>query len=636
MAARQSVQVFRRNRLTFAQFHRAAVGFLADQHTLDTVKCVVVEDADLVVQVLTVAAQLGIDNGLGAFVALDAFACEHLHVNHSAAHAGWHPQRSVFHIRCFFTENRTQQFFFGRKLGFACGRYFADQYVACLHFRTNIDNAAFIQTVLHFFGQVRNIARDVFRTQLGIARHHVQFFNVDRRIAVVCGHFFANQNRVFVVVAVPRHEGDGHVLTERKFTQIGGCAVGNQIAALQYIAFVHGRTLVDVGGLVGTCEFHQIVNVHTAFGCGRFIIVHAHHHAVCVHILHHAATTGNNGGCTVHRHGTFDTRTYQWLLGAQARHSLTLHVRAHQGTVRIVMLQKRNQRSGNGYHLTGRHVHVLHTVGSCQNSFAFFTAGNQFVFQFAGFFINFRVRLRNYITTFFNCRQIIDFIGHFAVYHAAVRRFQEAVIVGACINRQRVNQTNVRTFRRFNRANTTIVGRMHVAHFKARTFACQTARAQCRHTAFVRDFGQRVGLVHKLRQLAGTEKFLNGSRNGFSINQVSRHQTFAFGLIQTLFHGTFHACQTCTELVFHQFANGTHATVAQMVNIVHFAMAVAQLHQRSNRHHDVFHAQNMQFGFFFAHAGKSFIQQTAIPVIFLCRQQFLLISARVEFHAADA
>ena len=177
---------------------------------------------------------------------------------------------------------------------------------------------------------------------------------------------------------------------------------------------------------------------------------------------------------------------------------------------------------------------------------------------------------------------------------------------------------------------------MHVAHFKTCTFACQTTWAQCRHTAFVRDFRQRIGLVHKLRQLAGTEKFLNRCGNGFGVNQVGRHQSFAFRLIQTLFHGTFHARQTCTELVFHQFTHGTHATVTQMVNIIHFAMAVAQLYQRGNRHHDVFHAQNMQFGFFFAHAGKSFIQQAAIPVIFLCRQQFLLISARVEFHAANA
>ena len=44
----------------------------------------------------------------------------------------------------------------------------------------------------------------------------------------------------------------------------------------------------------------------------------------------------------------------------------------------------------------------------------------------------------------------------------------------------------------------------------------------------------------------------------------------------------------------------------------------------------------MQLGFFFADARKSLIEQSAIPVVFLHGQQFLLISAGVEFHAAHA
>ena len=65
-------------------------------------------------------------------------------------------------------------------------------------------------------------------------------------------------------------------------------------------------------------------------------------------------------------------------------------------------------------------------------------------------------------------------------------------------------------------------------------------------------------------------------------------------------------------------------------------MTITQFHQRGNRYHDVFHAQNMQFGFFFAYARKGLIEQSAIPVVFLRRQQFLFISAGVEFHAPHA
>ena len=562
---------------------------MAHNHALDTVKRIVVKNTDLVVQILTVTFQFRINNGLGAFVALNALAREHLHVNHRAAHACWHAQRRVFHVRGFFAENGAQQFFFRRELRFAFGRYFAHQHVARLYFRADINDAAFVQTVLHFFRQIRNIAGDFFCAQFGITRHNVQLFDMDRGVTVVCRHSFANQNRVFVVVAVPRHKCDGHVLTKRQFAQIGRGAVGNQITALQYIARTHGRTLVDVGGLVGTGEFHQIVNVHTAFFGRRFIVMHAHHHAVCVHIFHHAAAPRHNRCCAVHGYRAFNARSHQRFLSAQARHSLTLHVRTHQSTVRVIVFQERNQRSRHGYHLPRCHVHILHAVGRCQNGFAFFAASNQIAEQFT-VFIQIGIRLRNHIAAFFNGRQIVNFIGYFAVHHAAIRCFQKAVFVGACVNRQRVNQTNVWTFWCFNWAHATVMRWVYVAHFKARAFACQTTRPQSRNTALVRDFRQRIGLIHKLRQLARTEKLFNRSGNRFCVNQIGWHQTFAFSLVQTLFNGTLHTRQTAAELVFHQFAHRTYTAVAQVVNIVHLAMPVTQLYQRGNRYHNVFHA----------------------------------------------
>ncbi len=100
-----------------------------------------------------------------------------------------------------------------------------------------------------------------------------------------------------------------------------------------------------------------------------------------------------------------------------------------------------------------------------------------------------------------------------AVFHHAVRALEEAVLVGARIGSQGVDQTDVRTFRRFDRANTTVVRRVYVTHFKAGTLTGQTARAECRNTALVGDLGQRVVLVHELRQLAGTEELFHRGRS---------------------------------------------------------------------------------------------------------------------------
>ena len=172
--------------------------------------------------------------------------------------------------------------------------------------------------------------------------------------------------------------------------------------------------------------------------------------------------------------------------------------------------------------------------------------------------------------------------------HLAIRRFDEAVFVGACIQRQRVDQADVRTFRCFDRADATVVGRMHVAHFEAGAFARQTARSQCGDTTLVGDFRQRVGLVHELRQLRRTEELLDRSRDRLGVDQVVRHQVVGFGLDQAFLDGALDAHQTGTELVLRQFAHGTHATITEVIDVVDLAATIAQLDQNLDHLNDVF------------------------------------------------
>ena len=80
------------------------------------------------------------------------------------------------------------------------------------------------------FGQVRDVARDFFRSELRIASNDVQFFDVDRGVTVVCDNLLRDQDRVFEVVAVPRHERDQHVLAQGQFAEVGRCAVSQHVA----------------------------------------------------------------------------------------------------------------------------------------------------------------------------------------------------------------------------------------------------------------------------------------------------------------------------------------------------------------------------------------------------------------------
>jgi hypothetical protein len=58
---------------------------------------------------------------------------------------------------------------------------------------------------------VRNVAGDLFRAELGVAGHHLEFLDVDRGEDVVAHDALGDQDRVLEVVAVPRHERDEHV-----------------------------------------------------------------------------------------------------------------------------------------------------------------------------------------------------------------------------------------------------------------------------------------------------------------------------------------------------------------------------------------------------------------------------------------
>ena len=173
-----------------------------------------------------------------------------------------------------------------------------------------------------------------------------------------------------------------------------------------------------------------------------------------------------------------------------------------------------------------------------------------------------------------------DEVEHAAVLHLAIRRLDEAVVVDARIAAQRRDQSDVRTFRRLNRADTAIVRGVNVADFESRALTRQTARPKCRQAALVRDLRQRVGLVHELRQLRRSEELADGSHDRLGVDQVVRHGRRHLLVHAHLFlDGAFHADQADAELVLQQLADRAHAAVAKVIDVVHRADVLAQLQQ---------------------------------------------------------
>ena len=100
----------------------------------------------------------------------------------------------------------------------------------------------------------------------------------------------------------------------------------------------------------------------------------------------------------------------------------------------------------------------------------------------------------------------------------------------------------------------------------------------------MRDFRQRVGLVHELRQLRRSEEFADRGHHRLGVDQVVRHRRRHF-----LVHGhfffdrPFHADQADAELVFQQFADGTHTAIAEVIDVVNRADILAQFQQVLDR-----------------------------------------------------
>src|ERR1700687_4804032 len=108
-------------------------------------------------------------------------------------------------------EDRAEQLLLRRELRLALRRDLAHEDVARLDIRADADDAALVEVLEEALGDVGNVARDLFRPELGVARFDLELLDVDGRVIVVLHHALGHEDGVLEVVAAPRHEGDEHV-----------------------------------------------------------------------------------------------------------------------------------------------------------------------------------------------------------------------------------------------------------------------------------------------------------------------------------------------------------------------------------------------------------------------------------------
>ena len=161
-------------------------------------------------------------------------------------------------------------------------------------------------------------------------------------------------------------------------------------------------------------------------------------------------------------------------------------------------------------------------------------------------------------------------------------RLDEPELVDARVGRERADEADVRPFWGLDRADPAVVAVVDVADVEPGPLAAESTGTERVQAPLVRELGERVDLVHELRQRAGAEELLDRRDNWPGVDQRRRGDRVGVGDRHPLLDDPLHADQAHPELVLEQLADGAHPAVAEVVDVVRdllVAGRVVQLEQ---------------------------------------------------------
>ena len=420
---------------------------------------------------------------------------------------------------------------------------------------------------------------------------------MDGREDVVREHAFGEQDRVFEVVAVPRHEADEDVTSEGELTLVGGGAVGDDVPLLDLVAAADQRTLVEARGGVGLEELAEIVDVDALgrlalellvleLGGGDFAVFRDDDTAG-VGGGDDAGAFGDDDGLRVDRDATFEAGAHERGFGHDEGHALALHVGTHERAVRVVMLQEGDEGGGDGDDLLRRDVHVVDVFRVDFEDIVAIADGD--LALEAGGVVELGVGLGDLEFFFLVRGHELDLAGDLAAHDLTVRGFDEAELVDASVGGKRVDEADVRTFRGLDRADAAVVGRMDVADFEAGAVTVEASGPEGGETTLVRQLGQRVDLVHQLGQLAAGEELADRIAEGLRVDELLRGDRVD-ALVVFVDAGLDRlddVLEAGAALVGEELADIAHATGTEVIDVVDRAVAGAQLAEQLGGFDDV-------------------------------------------------
>ena len=98
------------------------------------------------------------------------FSCKHFDVYYYAVFAVRYAKGSIANLSCLFAEYCAEKSLLGSKLRLALRRYLTDKYITRVNLGTDTDYAVFVKVGKSVFTDVRDISRNIFRSEFGISR----------------------------------------------------------------------------------------------------------------------------------------------------------------------------------------------------------------------------------------------------------------------------------------------------------------------------------------------------------------------------------------------------------------------------------------------------------------------------------
>ena len=285
------------------------------------------------------------------------FTGEYLYINNDPFDTGTDIGRGISDLLNLFTKNGTEQFFLRSILALTFRCNLSDEYTSRADDTTDANDPFFIELREPCFANVRNVACNFFGTDFRLTCLDLELFNVDRGEGVPFNKTLADEDRIFVVVATPRHISTQHVPSEGEFPVLRRSAVCNDLFGFHCITDCNDRMLMDTGTAVTPLESLKFVNIvpHLTEGILAFIVVEGftgvYENFISRDACNGASACRGDECAGKSRSGLLHPCSNQRCFWADEWNGLALMVRAHQCPVGVFVFQKWNERSGDTHNL---------------------------------------------------------------------------------------------------------------------------------------------------------------------------------------------------------------------------------------------------------------------------------------------